>query len=80
MGPLLKTGKYNNNNSNNNDKNNNNNNNDIILNVVYTNSREGEKRLNEHIGELKKQLSARDTMIQRLQKDLKQKEQVSGVC
>lgn len=37
--------------------------------------REGEKRLTEHIQELKKQLAARDQMIQRLQKDLKGKEQ-----
>ena len=39
--------------------------------------REGEKRLTDHIGELKKQLAARDQMIQRLQKDLKGKEQVN---
>lgn len=38
--------------------------------------REGEKRLTDHIGELKKQLAARDQMIQRLQKDLKGKDQV----
>lgn len=38
--------------------------------------REGEKRLTDHIGELKKQLAARDLMIQRLQKDLKGKDQV----
>ena len=40
--------------------------------------REGEKRLSEHIKELKKQLTARDQMIQRLQVDLKAKEKVSG--
>ena len=38
--------------------------------------REGEKRLTDHIGELKKQLAARDQMIQRLQKDLKGKDEV----
>lgn len=38
--------------------------------------REGEKRLSDHIAELKKQLAARDQMIQRLQKDLEGKEQV----
>lgn len=38
--------------------------------------REGEKRLSDHIAELKKQLAARDQMIQRLQKDLTGKEQV----
>ena len=42
----------------------------------YFYRREGEKRLTEHIQELKKQLAARDQMIQRLQKDLKGKEQV----
>ena len=46
----------------------------IIFQYFYR--REGEKRLTEHIQELKKQLAARDQMIQRLQKDLKGKEQV----
>lgn len=44
--------------------------------VDFSYRREGEKRLNDHIAELKKQLAARDQMIQRLQKDLKGKEQV----
>lgn len=44
--------------------------------VDFSYRREGEKRLSDHIAELKKQLAARDQMIQRLQKDLKGKEQV----
>ena len=37
---------------------------------------QGEKRLNDHIAELKRQLTARDEIIQRLQKDLSGKEKV----
>ena len=51
----------------------------LLLNVyiiVIACRREGEKRLSDHIAELKKQLAARDQMIQRLQKDLTGKEQV----
>lgn len=44
--------------------------------LIVNSRREGEKRLTDHIAELKKQLIARDQMIQRLQKDLKGKEQV----
>ena len=48
----------------------------LISHIFCLLRREGEKRLADHIGELKKQLAARDQMIQRLQKDLKGKDQV----
>ena len=47
-----------------------------LVTIFCLHRREGEKRLTDHIGELKKQLAARDQMIQRLQKDLKGKDQV----